>query len=296
VTEVKVCPLCGSTRLSRFSEGRILGSPVRNMICDNCTLVFQSPRMSEQELEAYYAGPYRIELVGTDAPIPSKLNFEHARAQHLVDFIEKSIGRFEVHLDIGCAAGQLLLETRRRFGCRVIGIEPGHAHAAHARSEGVEVHASLDEYLQSENRQRPDLVTLSHVLEHISDPIAFLRRIREDVLAADGNLLIEVPNLFVHSAFEPAHLYAYHAGTLRETLGVAGFEVRNVLLHNQPRRDPRPHYLVMVATPGAARPPRRTRSPLAVRIQRAYARSYAALAIQHPLFVTQGAWRRLAGG
>jgi SAM-dependent methyltransferase len=296
MTEVKACPLCGSTRLSVFGQTQILGASVRNVICDNCTLVFQSPRMTEAELKAYYAGPYRIEAVGTDVPTASKVEFEHARAEHVADVIEKTIGACQVHLDVGSAAAQLLLETRRRFKCRIIGIEPGHAHATHARSQGIEVHESLDDFLRSENRPHPDLVTLSHVLEHISDPVGFLRRIREDVLTPDGHLVIEVPNLFVHTAFEPAHLYAYHKGTLRETLAVAGFAIRRVLLHNRPRRDPRPHYLTVVATPGVARPPRRTRSPLAVRLQRAYARSFAALAIHHPLFFTQGALRRLARG
>ena len=292
-----MCPLCGSAMLSLFSEHVILGTRVRNILCENCTLVFQSPRLSEDELNAYYAGPYWIQAIGAEVPIASKLDFEQARALHLADVIEQSIGTCKVHLDIGCAAAALLLETKRRFGCHVVGIEPGVAYAAHARQAGVEIHSSLDEFLkQMTGGGRPDIVTMSHVLEHVSDPVSFLRRIRDEVLPFDGYLLIEVPNLFVHTAFEPAHLFAYHEGTLEATLGAAGFEVSAKSLHNKPRSDPRPHYLLVIATPGPTRPIRRVRFPKLIRIKRAYARSSLALAVHHPVFVTHRALHRLAGG
>jgi SAM-dependent methyltransferase len=295
--EIDRCPLCSSAALQFFHEAVILGSRVRNLICTDCTLVFQSPRLTEKELLAYYAGPYRVEAQGTEAPTAQKLQFEHARARHLADVIQRTGRPITAHLDIGCAAGELLLETRQRFACRTLGIEPSIAYAEHARTQGIAVFGSLDEYIASlQTDMRPDLVSLSHVLEHLSDPVGFLTRLRESVLQPTGLLLIEVPNLFVHTSFEPAHLFAYHEGTLRETLAVAGYDVAASFTHNHPRRDPRPHYLTLIAVPGAARSVRRTSSPLGVRVHRTYARSPAALAIHHPGFVVRGLLRRITGG
>jgi SAM-dependent methyltransferase len=295
MTEVTTCPLCNGGDLRLFYEGVILGSHVRNLICARCALVFQSPRMTEQELAAYYAGPYRVEAQGTELPTQQKLAFEQARARHLADVAKRARGEVERHLDVGCAAGELLLATRRTFNCDTIGIEPSPAYAAHARAQGITVFQSLDEY-DAHRGQRPDLVSLSHVLEHIANPIAFLSTIRDQILAPDGHLLIEVPNLFVHSAFEPAHLFAYHEATLTETLAAAGFDVAVSFTHNHPRRDPRPHYLTVIATPGERREVRRSASTFGVRVRRAYARSPIALAIHHPRFVMSGVVRRIRGG
>jgi SAM-dependent methyltransferase len=81
---------------------------------------------------------------------------------------------------------------------------------------------------------RPDVVTLWNVLEHLADPLAFLREI-EQRLAADGVLCLAVP---VNDSWEarlfgpywvgwelPRHLYGFDQRSVARLLAAAGFTI-----------------------------------------------------------------------
>jgi hypothetical protein len=80
-----------------------------------------------------------------------------------------------------------------------------------------------------------DLVTMSHVLEHLSDPRTYLVQIRERWMTPDGYLMVEVPNLFSHYSVELSHLVLFSSNTLRKLLSHAGFEVLRLFTHGNPR-------------------------------------------------------------
>ncbi len=136
------------------------------------------------------------------------------------------------HLDIGCSMGILLERFEKEYHCHPVGIEPGEAHRNHARQAGLTVYASLEELEQNEHA-RFSLISMAHVLEHLPDPVGYLVHLRETLLDPAGWLLLEVPNLYAHDSFETAHLVAYSAHTLQQTLGKAGFEVVRLEKHGQ---------------------------------------------------------------
>jgi len=77
---------------------------------------------------------------------------------------------------------------------------------------------------------RVDFVTLVHVLEHIPDPIAFLRNIKETDLKSNGTLFIEVPDSGEfdylpkeHDEFNSLHLWFFNISTLYRVVKRAGF-------------------------------------------------------------------------
>jgi hypothetical protein len=80
-----------------------------------------------------------------------------------------------------------------------------------------------------------DAVLLSHVVEHLSDPVAALRDLAS-ALPAQSLMLIEVPGVFrIHSTardpmvyMQNAHLYTFCAQTLARTCESAGLEVLSV--------------------------------------------------------------------
>jgi hypothetical protein len=67
------------------------------------------------------------------------------------------------------------------------------------------------------------------VLEHLKEPVEQLARVRE-FLSDDGLLYIQVPNLLGfklpmgHGYGLPHHLWQFSAGTLKETLRLAGLK------------------------------------------------------------------------
>ena len=92
--------------------------------------------------------------------------------------------------------------------------------------------------------RRYDTIVMTHVLEHLDDPVAVLRRIREEWLAEGGRFLLACPNanapsrqiavkmgLISHNAAvtpaeaEHGHRCTYALDTLERDAVVAGFQV-----------------------------------------------------------------------
>ena len=124
-TSVERCPLCESpkkTPFEAFRDGDVL---LRYYLCANCGMVYQSPRMDDRELDAYYARQYRFHVQGSAGPTEKDRRVQAGRARHLVEFAQKHLQRFENHLDIGSSAGSLLLAFSAAFGSHGIGVEPG---------------------------------------------------------------------------------------------------------------------------------------------------------------------------
>jgi SAM-dependent methyltransferase len=95
------------------------------------------------------------------------------------------------YLDVGCGSGGSL-GVAKALGWKVSGIEMDKAAAAKALrfTEKIHVGDILSALFPGGGF---DLVTAFHVLEHVPDPIAVVRRML-DWLAPDGQLIIEVPN------------------------------------------------------------------------------------------------------
>lgn len=282
--EIRLCPLCGHDRSILFDRREHFGRLVSNRLCSRCGLIFQSPRMTAAEAEAHYAAEYRRTIQGCEGPTPKDLDFQTRRAALLLDFLQRKVRRLERHLDIGCSAGILLQQVQAAYQTQAVGVEPGEAYRAYAQGRGIEVRASLDE-VEADGR-RFDLVSLIHVLEHLPDPVGYLIRLRERLLAADGWLLIEVPNVYIHTSFEYEHLYSFSRRTLTEVLRKAGFRLVAVRLHGRPISPWFPFYITVLARPDG-RPPR----PFHPRPERGAARKRL-LGTVFQIFVTQRFPRR----
>ena len=113
-----------------------------------------------------------------------------------------------------------------------MGIEFDAASATLARAQGFEVRiGSIDSAEVAPHSV--DQITMSHVIEHLHDPVATLRRLRE-WLRPSGRLWLQTPNIDSSGANRygacwrglepPRHLVMFNAGSLRLALHSAGFE------------------------------------------------------------------------
>ncbi len=250
---VRTCPLCESDRSRLFDQREFRGRSVTNRLCLNCGLVYQSPRMTDTEAVSFYAEEYRLLYEGSADPTARNLADQRGRAESLSMFARPFIDKVARHLDIGCSFGVLLRHFQGVYDCQTVGIEPGDGHRAYACKEGLTVYASFEELEKHENG-RFDLVSMAHVLEHLPDPVGYLAHLREKLLDPVGWLLVEVPNLYAHDSFEPAHLVAYSPHTLRQTLEKAGFDVVSLEAHGRPRSDLLPLYITVLARPESGAP------------------------------------------
>ncbi|MCB2213804.1 methyltransferase domain-containing protein [bacterium] len=245
------CLLCGSENQHPFATVKSFGYPLSYVQCDRCGLVFQSEEGSQAADPEFYAATYRKIYQSSEEPTAKDLWVQNQRAQHLIAVLQaKGVTDVERTLDIGASAGVLLGAFRDAYACSVTGVEPGDAYRAFAAKKGIEMFASLDELIE-QGPERFDLVSLSHVLEHLPDPVGTLRSIRKDLLTPDGTLLLEVPNFYAHDSYELAHLACYTPHTLREIVRQAGFDVVRMARHGVPRSALLNLYLTVVARPAA---------------------------------------------
>lgn len=245
---VERCPLCRSGENRFFEHAQDGDHTLTYQLCESCGMVFQSPRLSERELDDFYRAEYRRLVQGDEGPSEKDLRVQAGRAGHLLTFAQRHLKEIHAHLDIGSSAGMLLRTFQRAYGCLGVGIEPGDAYREYSQELGLQVVGDL-EYLDQKQVGSFDLVTMAHVLEHLADPVAYLRRLRKEWIASSGHLLVEVPNLYGHSSLELAHLLAFSPTTLRLVLEMAGYQVLTLEAHGRPRSRIIQLYITALAFP-----------------------------------------------
>jgi len=221
---------------------------VVNQLCEDCGLVFQSPRMTPSELDDFYASEYRQVYQGEEGPTKKDLFVQNGRADLLQKLLFDQNISPSRYLDIGCSSGILLRRFRDHFGCDVFGIEPGDAYRNFALKQGLTVYADITD-MEVTEESKFDLISMAHVLEHLPDPVGYLSDLRNDNLTPSGWLLIEVPNLYSHDSFEIAHMTSFSAKTLEQVLKKAGFQIVELKKHGHPRSKILPLYLTVIAKP-----------------------------------------------
>jgi 2-polyprenyl-3-methyl-5-hydroxy-6-metoxy-1,4-benzoquinol methylase len=158
--------------------------------------------------------------------IPSLRAAVDAECRHLPKLPDDG-GRL---LDIGFGNGGFL-QLASQIGWRAEGIDfdPGAVDAA--RSRGLDVRCvSVDDLAQEQGPY--DIITISHVIEHVYDPPALLCAIYR-LLRPGGLLWVDTPNLdsLGHSRFgrdwrglePPRHLSLFCVDSLQTALKQAGF-------------------------------------------------------------------------
>jgi 2-polyprenyl-3-methyl-5-hydroxy-6-metoxy-1,4-benzoquinol methylase len=138
-------------------------------------------------------------------------------------------------LEIGVGSGTFLEAVRKR-GFEVTGCDLSRAICDGVGGKyGVAMHCGSLAELKGDSRF--DAVVMNHVLEHVNDPIAFLRDALR-LLTPGGVLHVAVPNVACWEArlsgwtsYEPYHLSYFTPKTLRKVLAASGFSVERVETH-----------------------------------------------------------------
>lgn len=212
--------------------------------CRTCGLVYLNPRPDIVELPTIYpvnyysynqkalrdqANPnsilHRLRYKGFQAKIRKSLSLCKTES-------ELNQQRWSV-LDIGCGDGHTLDLYAGHPGVKTYGVDFNLAALELARKHGHTVYEG-----SFENADLPshlfDLVTATHVIEHVADPRQFLVKVHQ-VLRSDGILWLETPNIGSVDAkwFREKHWGAYHfprhwfffsRETLSKLAASAGFE------------------------------------------------------------------------
>lgn len=203
--------------------------------CTRCGLVATARRPDFTYRTGYFTGD---EGGGYDFDSPFAQAYDDARFGDELDRLERQ-GLHGSVLDIGCAVGRFLQAAQSR-GWRVSGVEVADFAREQASSRlGIDVVASLEGLPPG---SRYDVVTLHHVLEHVHDPLPFLR---EAVAPRVGRrLLVEVPNFASLASrangaqwqdLRPEqHVCHYDSSTIAHLARAAGFRIVRVYTLSTP--------------------------------------------------------------
>lgn len=227
------CYHCGSaetqTHLPHASDKRF--DVVR---CQKCGFLRLREIPPQEELLSYYQENYYREEDGSRFPGPMEWlarEFRRRRAARLRAWSPPP-GRV---LDVGCGRG-IFLAQMKQWGYEAAGTQLSQTAANYARKRfGLTI-------FEGELPEAPfepasfDLVTMWHVLEHTTNPRAYLERVHE-LLKPGGRFLVEVPNAACGSTRWggsgwlhwdiPRHLFHFTPQTLEQLLKETGFRVED---------------------------------------------------------------------
>jgi len=209
------CPVCESTERHWYWQTFWGELTISFWICE-CGLVYSDrvPK-NEKEAEIYYSEYYSPMVEAHHAVGGLRAN-ELVRARRVLDnaIVYPEIKR---HLDIGCGHGILMQEMKKKYGC----ISEGCDIRSFAEEDGYKVYKNF-----SEITEPYDLVTCIHALEHVVDPLQFLKDMTK---VCSRFLFIEVPS------FRPSvgllsshHLFGFTIHSLADIVARAGFVVKEV--------------------------------------------------------------------
>lgn len=193
--------------------------------CERCGLVSARPTLSQNEIVDGYVGVVDEEYL-----------VEEGERRELFNWMCGQIAGYLVHgkrlFEVGSNVG-LFLDTAQRNGWDARGIEPSKWAVEQGRSRfGVELRQGTIEELDEPARST-DAIVMLDVLEHLTDPLDALVRLRP-MLDDEGILLLSTVNLSgLHARlrggewpwFIRSHLYYFSEETLQAMLHKAGFSM-----------------------------------------------------------------------
>jgi SAM-dependent methyltransferase len=233
------CPICSAAlpEPAIRAPDRLQGTPGEHQVarCLDCGAGVTLPLVGDEQLGAFYPdgyGPYDERMSGLQRVVSRAIRALQAstalRTAPLSALRNRRPGR---GLDVGCGRGDLLATLAGR-GWEMSGIEPSPSACTAAARRGLDARCGTLSTVALEPGSY-DAVVFRHSLEHINDPVAALRLVRE-ALMPGGLVLITVPNFgswqarrFAGHWFHldvPRHRVHFTAPALERALAAGGLE------------------------------------------------------------------------
>jgi SAM-dependent methyltransferase len=176
---------------------------------------------------------YDASVIAYDTTYENSLDHSPAFIAYIGELAERLVERYDIRnnriVEVGCGQADFLRRICAAGGNRGFGFDPSYV------GEEVDGAVTVRRELYSEatvGDADPDFVCCRHVLEHVEEPLEFLRSLRRTLSAERGTpVYFEVPN----GEYQLANgvvwdmIYAHHStfteASLRTLFELAGFEV-----------------------------------------------------------------------
>lgn len=238
------CFMCPSSSLNVADRNVVdfeYGAPgsYTYLRCETCGTLHIDPMPDDATLAKAYPATYHAYLEQPTA-LARRLKARYWRKK--AKRSAKLVSRNAAVLDAGCANGDFLLAMRDLGFADLTGLDFNADAVARAKRHKFNViQGDLDAAGLEPNRF--DLIVMTNFIEHVTDPVAVLRRCGE-LLRPGGIILGETPNVasWDYALFRrewggyhtPRHLCLFDTHNLRMLAERAGFEVRSISNMLQP--------------------------------------------------------------
>ena len=211
----------------------------------NSSVVYECSECKVQRLreadcipnEFYETGEYRKIL--EQSLKSEKALQEQDELQHytLKAIFPKSLRNSNI-ADVGCGAGSLL-DMLKNISHSQIGIEPCTPYLESLNKRGYKIYKSISEAIKDKN-EMIDYAFAIQVIEHVQNPVEFLKEIKGLLKPKTGKLLISTPNKndilmnllkekFYRFFYRTQHRWYFNEFSLVRCAQIAGFKVNRVI-------------------------------------------------------------------
>jgi len=232
------CSLCGHSDFSLLSEGDRYGFDLNKQICNQCGLVQTYPALSFEFHKTFYSYHYRpLYLKSNQVDYQSVIKEQTEKGVQYLQYLKGNgldglLKNLSV-IEIGCSSAGTI-KTLKPYVKSVQGCDLDIEAIKFARKNfQLDVEVSMYPSTLPEGKR---LFIMSHVLEHVFNPLDTLKEVRR--LSKDGDyLFIAVPGLNMIAQgdykndlrryFHIAHVTDFTKNTLENVAHCAGFKTLN---------------------------------------------------------------------
>jgi 2-polyprenyl-3-methyl-5-hydroxy-6-metoxy-1,4-benzoquinol methylase len=235
------CPVCLS---SSTSSANLTGRDVlfetstktfNLSCCSSCGCLFIDPLPGDAEIGGFYPLQYWWKASSGILKSLEGAYRKMALRDHVKFIVKAASGPAPHLLDVGCGSGTLLGLMKDR-GFQVRGFDSSSEASRIAKSEsGIDVVVGTRLHDARFGDESFDVVTLFHVMEHVTDPRSVLTEVRR-ILRPMGRLVLQVPNIESwqfrlfgvrwYGLDVPRHVINYSNHAMQRLLTESGFKVR----------------------------------------------------------------------
>ena len=233
------CSLCESNNFSLISEGDRYGFDLKKQFCNECGLIQTYPAVSKEFHEEFYSYHYRpLYLKSKTVDYHDVIKEQNDKAKKYLDYfinngLSEKLADISI-IELGCSSGGTINGLKKEVkwvqGCDL------DVKAIRFAKDNFNIDVEVGMYPTS-LPDGPKLFILSHMLEHVFNPLETLKEIRL-IMNSGDYLFIAVPGIngviegdYKHDLrryFHIAHVTDFTSTTLTNVANYAGFKSINI--------------------------------------------------------------------
>ncbi len=228
----RACPICTSLNhrvIHEFNDFQFYCDSdevskrydVRNVQCFNCFAVFMDPCYSETGFKVLF-----------DEAGKSYGSLSYHTEEQIAWLEERALIEAKTKiLDVGCYDGSFLAQLPNNLMKYGVDIDQGAIALGKLKHQQSNMTLVCEDFTSVDlDGVMPDCITMYHVLEHLSEPVRVLERLRK-ISHSNTKIIIEVPVIDngntndIHGFFTVQHATHFSKASLSNCLRVAGWEI-----------------------------------------------------------------------